>query len=88
MIPDEHNLIICVSPDTLQNENDHLQRVFHKNNYNSNFIKLNTYKNNEHNKINNPTTVTPTIYLGTIYQLTGTRQSSLLTALTTNNELH
>ena len=47
----EHRLEKDASPDALQNENEHLQRVFHKNNYNSDFIKLNTYKNNEHNEV-------------------------------------
>ena len=52
---------ICNSPDALQNETDHLQHVFHKNNYNSDFIELDTYKNNERNEINNPTTITATM---------------------------
>ena len=45
--------LICDSPDALRQENDYLQRVFHKNNYNSDFIKLNTYKDNECNYSNN-----------------------------------
>ena len=54
--------LICDSPNALQDENDYFQRVFHKNNYNSDFIKLNTYKNtDEHNETNNPTTVTATM---------------------------
>ena len=53
--------LICDSPNALRNENDYLQRVFHKNNYKPDFVKLNTYKNNELNETNNPTTVTATI---------------------------
>ena len=54
--------LICDSPNALQDENDYLQRVFHKNNCSSDFIKLNTYKNtDERNETNNPATVTATI---------------------------
>ena len=54
--------LLCDSPNALQDENDYLQRVFHKNNCSSDFIKLNTYKNtDERNETNNPTTVTDTI---------------------------
>ena len=53
--------LICDSPNALRNESDYLQRVFHKNNYKPDFVKLNTYKNNELNETNNPTTVTATI---------------------------
>ena len=35
--------------------------MFHKNNYKPDFVKLNTYKNNELNETNNPTTVPATI---------------------------
>ena len=52
--------LICDSPNALRNENDYLQRVFHKNNYKPDFVKLNTYKNNELNETNNPITVTAT----------------------------
>ena len=53
--------LICNSPDALRQENDYLQCVFHKNNYNSDFIKLNTYKDNERDENNSPTTTTATI---------------------------
>ena len=53
--------LICDSPNALRNENDYLQRVFHKNNYKPDFVKLDTYKNNEFNETNNLTTVTATI---------------------------
>ena len=53
--------LICDSPDTLRHENDYLQRDLDKSNYNSDFIKLNTYKDNERNETNNPTTTTATI---------------------------
>ena len=44
--------LICDSPNALQDENDYLQRVFHKNNCSSDFIKLNTYKNTDERKRN------------------------------------
>ena len=53
--------LICDSPNALRNESDYLQRVFHKNNYKPDFVKLNTYKNNELNETDNSTTVTATI---------------------------
>ena len=53
--------LICDSPDALRNENEYLQHVFRKNNYNSDFIKLNTYKDHEINETSNPTTTTATI---------------------------
>ena len=39
--------LICDSQNALQDENDYLPRVFYKKNYNSDFIKLNTYKNTD-----------------------------------------
>ena len=53
--------LIYDSPDALCHKNDYLQHVFDKNNYNSDFIKLNTYKDNERNETNNPTTTTAMI---------------------------
>ena len=55
--------LICDSPDTLRHENDYLQRVFDKNNYNSDFINLKTYKDSERNETNNPTTTTAKVRL-------------------------
>ena len=52
--------LICNLPDALRNENEYLQHVFRKNNYNSDFIKLNTYKDHEINETSNPTTTTAT----------------------------
>ena len=51
--------LICDSPNALRNENDYIQRVFHKSNYKPDFVKLNTQ--NELNKTNNLTTVTATV---------------------------
>ena len=56
-----HAQLICDSPDALPNENEYLQHVFRKNNYNSDFIKLNTYKDHEINETSHPTTTTATI---------------------------
>lgn len=55
--------IICDSPDALQNENNYLKRVFDKNNYNSDFIKRNTYKPNEPNETNNSVTTATIPYI-------------------------
>ena len=53
--------LIRDSPDALRFENEYLQHVFRKNNYNSDFIKLNTHKDHEINETNNLTTTTATI---------------------------
>ena len=62
------------SSDSLSDETTHLERVFQKNNYNSNFIKLNTYRNttktNETTN-NRPTRVTTT----TIPYIKGTSET-------------
>ena len=47
----------------LHQENDYLQCVFHKKNYNSNFIKLNPYKDNECDKNNSLTTTATMPYI-------------------------
>ena len=49
--------LICDSPDTLRQENYYLQCIFQKNNYHPDFVKLNTYKDNEHNKNNSHNTL-------------------------------
>ena len=38
--------LICDSPDKLRDENEYLQRVFRKNNYNADFVSFNTHNNN------------------------------------------
>ena len=53
--------LVCDSPDSLADETRHLERVFQKNNYNEDFIKLNTHKNTETDETTNkPTPVTTT----------------------------
>ena len=53
--------LICDSPDALRNDDEELQHVFRKNNYNSDVIKLNTYKNHEIDETSYRTTTTATI---------------------------
>ena len=48
--------LVCDSPDSLADETRHLERVFQKNNYNEDFIKLNTHKNNETDETTNKPT--------------------------------
>ena len=51
--------LVCDSPDRLADENNYLDNVFNKNNYNKDFVRRNTYKNTEPNVTNNdPTPVT------------------------------
>ena len=59
MVVRRGSTVVCDSPDSLLDETRHLERVFRKNNYNSDFIKLNTHCNTEPNETtNNPTPVT------------------------------
>ena len=52
-------LLVCDTPDSLRDENRYLERVFHKNNYNSDFIRRNIYRPTEVDATNmNPTPVT------------------------------
>ena len=41
--------LICDSPDSLADENNYLDNVFNKNNYDKDFVRRNTYKNTEPN---------------------------------------
>ena len=51
--------LVCDTPDSLRDENRYLERVFHKNNYNSDFIRRNIYRPTEVDATNmNPTPVT------------------------------
>ena len=51
--------LVCDSPDSLLDETRNLECVFQKNNYNPDFIKLNTHRNTEPDETtNNPTPVT------------------------------
>ena len=42
-------LIVCDSPDSLQDETDYLTNVFSKNNYNTDFVRRNTHSNTDSN---------------------------------------
>ena len=51
--------LVCDTPDSLRDENRYLERVFHKNNYNADFIRRNIYRPTEADATNrNPTPVT------------------------------
>ena len=51
--------LVCDTPDSLRDENTYLERVFHKNNYNADFIRRNIYRPTEADATNrNPTPVT------------------------------
>ena len=51
--------LVCDTPDSLHDDNKYLERVFHKNNYNSDFTRRNTYRPTEADAMNrNPTPVT------------------------------
>ena len=51
--------LVCDTPDSLRDENRYLERVFQKNNYNSDFIKRNIYRPTEADATNrNPTPLT------------------------------
>ena len=71
--------LVCDSPDSLLDETRNLECVFQKNNYNPDFIKLNTHRNTEPDETtNNPTPVTT----ATIPYIKGTFETSPdLTAL-------
>ena len=54
--------LVCVTPDSLRDENRYLERVFHKNNYNTDFIRRNIYRPTVFDATNmNPTPVTTVI---------------------------
>ena len=64
--------LVCDSTDSLTDETNYLNNVFSKNNYNTDFIRQNTYKPAEHNETNaNPTPVTTT----TVPNITGTSET-------------
>ena len=51
--------LVCDTPDSLRDENRYLERVFHKNKYNADFIKRNIYRPTEADATNrNPTPLT------------------------------
>ena len=50
--------LVCDTPDGLRDENKHLESVFHKNNFNTDFIRRNIYRPTEADATNrNPTSV-------------------------------
>ena len=53
--------LVCDSPDRLADENNYLDNVFNKNNYNKDFVRRNTYKNTEPNVTNNDATPVTTV---------------------------
>ena len=50
--------LVCDSPDSLQDETDHLYNVFSKNNYNAYFVRRNTHSNTDSNTQTNSGPVT------------------------------
>ena len=50
--------VVCNSPDSLQDETDYLNNVFSKNNYNTDFVRLNTNSNTDSNTQTNSGPVT------------------------------
>ena len=51
--------LVCDTPDSLRDESKYLERVFHKNNYDADFIRRNIYRPTEADATNrNPTPVT------------------------------
>ena len=64
--------LVCGSPDRLADENNYLDNVFNKNNYNKDFVRRNTYKNTEPNVTNNDATPVSTV---TIPYVRGTSET-------------
>ena len=64
--------LVCDSPDRLADENNYLDNVFNKNNYNKDFVRRNTYKNTEPNVTNNDATPVTTV---TIPYVRGTSET-------------
>ena len=56
--------LVYDSPDSLQDESDHLNNVFSKNNYNTDFVRQDTHSNsdsNTHTNVNSGPVTTATI---------------------------
>ena len=64
--------LVCDSPDSLADENNNLDNVFNKNNYNKDFVRRNTYKNTGPNVTNNNATPLTTV---TIPYVKGTSET-------------
>ena len=64
--------LVCDSPNSLSSETKHVYDVFHKNNYNEDFISRNYYRDNGPNSTNTrPTTVT----IATVPYIKGTSET-------------
>ena len=64
--------LVCDTPDSLRDENRYLERVFHKNNYNADFIKRNIYRPTEADATNRSPTPLTTV---TIPYIKGTSET-------------
>ena len=64
--------LVCDTPDSLRDENRYLERVFHKNNYNADFIKRNIYRPTEADATNRSPTPLATV---TIPYIKGTSET-------------
>ena len=64
--------LVCDTPDSLRDENSYLERVFHKNNYNADFIKRNIYRPTEADATNRSPTPLTTV---TIPYIKGTSET-------------
>ena len=67
--------LVCDTPDSLRDENRYLERVFHKNNYNADFVKRNipeTYRPTEADATNRKPTPLTTV---TIPYIKGTSET-------------
>jgi len=64
--------LVCDTPNSLRDENKHLERVFQKNNHNADFIKRNIYRPSEADETNRNPTPVPTV---TIPYIKGTSET-------------
>ena len=64
--------LVCDTPDSLRDENRYLERVFHKNNYNGDFIRRNIYRPIEASATNRNSTPVTTV---TIPYIKGTSET-------------
>ena len=64
--------LVCDTPDSSRDENRYLERVFHKNNYNADFIKQNIYRPTEADATNRNSTSLTTVTIAYIKGTSGT----------------
>ena len=64
--------LVCDTPDSLRDENRYLERIFHKNNYNADFIRRNIYRPTEADATNRNSTPVTTV---TIRYIKGTSET-------------